>query len=290
MGKGPTIQELAEKEKAFRDYLKQIRTELEKDKAKEIGELDERIKNYYTDGGWSYKPLMSLDNVEVQQISSWSLDNVVKIMSSVKDAIFGNENPPEGVEIEKPESFVKSLGELANLNLLVLSRAYQAIQGILQTFATESSFRGKTLTKTELVAPGMSVFISIRSDVWRNKGFFNNDSIAQYLFIVKSFFSIEQAGDLSKFNDLLAYEELKAAWRTRIYALAETIADPKTPFSALAELDQQLGFYSEKLADIQAKINELQTKEVEKKLLQSRKTMNMRIEKLNKSNAMELQS
>lgn len=94
MGKGPTIQELSEKEKAFREYLTQIRTELEKDKEKDIKTLDVIIKDYYTAGKWTYKPLMQMDNVDIQQVSTWSLDNVTKILTSVRDAIFGNSTPP----------------------------------------------------------------------------------------------------------------------------------------------------------------------------------------------------
>lgn len=189
--------------------------------------------------------------------------------------------PPPGVSVEKPDGFSKSITEMANLNLLVLNRAFEAIQGILQTFSTESSYRGKSITKVELVAPGMTVFISIRSDVWKNKGFFNNDSIAQYLFIVKSFFSLEQAGDIAKFNSLLAYEELMAAYRTRMYALADTIADPNTPFSALTELDEQLGYYAGQIGKIQAMIDDLHSQKMAEKLKMAKHAIISRAKSLN---------
>ena len=57
MGQGPTIQQLAEEDKAFREYLAQIQQELEKDKAKDLENLEAKVKQYYSDGGWSYKPL-----------------------------------------------------------------------------------------------------------------------------------------------------------------------------------------------------------------------------------------
>lgn len=280
MGRGPTIEELAEKEEAFRKYLDQIRADLEKDKQKDIDDLKNIIDNFYQDGGWSFQPLMQTDKVEVQQVSAWSLDNVTKMMMAVRDAIFGNSTPPDGVSIEKPQSFANALGELADLNLLALDRAFAAVQGILETFATETSFRGKALTRTEVVAPGLTLFVSVRSDVWRSQGFFNNDSIAQYLFILRAFFSLDQAGDISKFNDLLAYEELKAAFRTRMLALSQKIADPSTPFSALVELEQELGHYAGQISSLQEKIDELQKKEIEKQTQLVRYAIRERRQKL----------
>lgn len=260
MGQGPSIQQLAEKEQAFRDYLSQIRGELEKDKAKDTENLQTEIEGYYKKGGWEYKPMLQLDKVEVQQVSSWSLDNIVKMLNAVSSAIFGTDDPPEGVKVEKPADLTKSMQYLDNLSLMVVSKAFSVIQGILETFATESSYKGQSITKVEVVAPGITVFVSIRSDVWKNRGFFNNDSIAQYMFIVRSFFSLQQAGDMSKINDIQAYEELKEAFRIRIGALSERIADPKTPFSAMEELDEELGFYASKLSEIQGMIESLETK------------------------------
>lgn len=280
MGQGPTIQELAERDNDFRKYLEQIRGELERDKKEDIEALETLITNFYQDGGWAYQPLMTLDNVEVQQVSSWSLDNITKILTSVRNAIFGNSAPPPGVTVDKPSSFTGSLAELSNLNLLVLNRSFEAVQGILQTFATESSYKGKAITRVEVVAPGMTIFISIRSDVWRSRGFFNNDEIAQYLFIVRCFFSLEQAGDISKYNDLMAYEALKSSFRTRMLALSQTISSPSTPFSALVELDTQLGYYADQIGKIQAKIDALQKKEIEAATCAARQAFAQRSAKL----------
>ncbi|MBN8865556.1 MAG: hypothetical protein J0H92_19430 [Sphingobacteriales bacterium] len=260
MGQGPSIQQMAEKEQAFRDYLTKIRGELEKDKEKDTQNLQVEIDNFYHKGGWEYKPMLQLDKVEVQQVSSWSLDNIVKMLNGVSSAIFGTDDPPEGVKVEKPSDLTKSMQYLDNLSLLLVSKAFSVIQGILETFATESSYKGQSITKVEVVAPGITLFVSIRSDVWKNRGFFNNDSIAQYLFIVRSYFSLQQAGDISKINDIQAYEELKTAFRIRISALSDRIANPETPFSAMEELDQELGFYANKLSEIQGMIESLETK------------------------------
>jgi hypothetical protein len=69
MGQGPTIQELAEREAKFRDYLKQIRSEAEADKAKDIDAVVGEAKKFYEKGGWDYKPLVQADLLDVQQLS-----------------------------------------------------------------------------------------------------------------------------------------------------------------------------------------------------------------------------
>lgn len=273
MGKGPTVQELAEQDENFRVYLNQIRGEVEADQAHDVKALDKIIEQYYTNGGWSYKPLLQLDALEVQQVSEWSLDNVSKILGAVRDAIFGDESPPPGTEIEKGAETALALAEMEGLNLLVMNKAFAVVQSILSTFATDTSYRGKALTKTELVAPGITVFISIRSDVWKSQGFFNNDSIAQYLYIVRSFFSAEQAGDIASFNSILAYSELAAAFDSRIEEIARLVADPATEFSALPELMQIMGFLSDQLSYIHAKIAELQSQKTTKLLAASHKAL-----------------
>jgi len=159
MGRGPSIQELAEQEQAFREYLDQIRGDIEKDKADDTIALDKIITTFYSDGGWAYSPLMQSDLLEVQQISTWSLANVVKIMTGVRDAIFGSSAPPPGVEIEKPSGTSNAIDKMQDLNLLALNRAFSAVQSILETFAVESSYRGKAITKVEVVAPGLTLFL-----------------------------------------------------------------------------------------------------------------------------------
>jgi hypothetical protein len=261
MGQGPTIQELAEREAKFRDYLKQIRSEAEADKAKDIDAVVGEAKKFYEKGGWDYKPLVQADLLDVQQLSSWSLDNVAKILEGVQKSLFGSSPQPSGVEIEKPDDFAKALGALGNLNVLVLARAFQLIQGVLETFATESSYKGKSILKSEVLAPGTTLFLSIRSDVWQNKGFFNNDYIGQYLVVARAYFSLQQAGDISKYNDLLAYEDLKTSYRARMRALADKIADPDLSFEAVVQLEAQVGYYAKQLTQIQVKIDELLEKE-----------------------------
>jgi hypothetical protein len=277
MGQGPTIQELAEKDKEFRKYLAQINDEVQVDKTRDIDSLKEKMAEFYKEGGWDdHKPIMQLEKVEVQQVSSWSLDNVTKMISAVKDAIFGNSVPPEGVKIEKPAELLQSVAQMSNLGLMVMNKAFAAIQGILQAFATESSYKGSAIQRTEVIAPGLTLFISIRSDVWRSKGFFNNDSIAQYLFVIRSQFSLKQAGDLANYNALVGYQELHSAFVTRLKALANVVANPATPYKALLELEEEMGYYAEQISELQAKINELSTEKIKKHLAQAKSAIHER--------------
>ncbi|MCG2616168.1 hypothetical protein LZZ85_17860 [Terrimonas sp. NA20] len=267
MGQGPTIQELADKDTEFRKYLAQINDEVQADKTRDIDSLKEKMTEFYKEGGWNdHKPIMQLDKVEVQQVSSWSLDNVTKMITAVKDAIFGNSEPPDGVQIEKPAELLQSVAQMSNLGLMVMNKAFSAIQGILQAFATESSYKGSAIQRIEVIAPGLTLFISIRSDVWRSKGFFNNDSIAQYLFVIRSQFSLKQAGDLADYNALIGYQEVHSAFVTRLKALAKVIADPATPYRALLELEEEMGYYAEQISELQAMINALSSEKIRKHL------------------------
>lgn len=276
MGHGPSISALAERDAEFRKYLDQIRGELEKDKEKDKETLEAEVDKYYAKGGWKYSPLMAGEQFDVQQMTAWSLDNVKKILNSVRDAIFGSAAPPEGIEVQKPDALEQSMKYLQELNLLALTRAFSLVQGVLETFATDTSFRGQSIIKVDVVAPGMTLFVSIRSNVWKSKSFFQNSAIAQYLYVMRSYFSVEQAGDISKYNDLLAYENIKQAYRTRMAALAEKIGDPNTPYSSLGELDEELGYYAENLANLQATIEELTKSEARRHLESARSALSHR--------------
>jgi len=281
MGKGPTIEELAERDDEFRAYLKQIRSEVEADKAKDLAVLKTDVEDYYTAGGWSYKPFLQMDALEVQQVSTWSLDNISKILEAVRDAIFGESDPPPDTVIEKGEDIGLALGEMEALELLLVNKAFAAIQSILTTFATDESYRGKALTKAQLVSPGITMFVSIRSDVWESKHFFGGDSIAQYFYLVRSYFSADQAGDIAKFNSVLAYLELATAFDQRIEELAQQIADKNTPASALPELMQILGFMSDQLAYIHEKIDELRAEKKARIMAASQQIVSERLKALN---------
>ncbi|WP_353815616.1 hypothetical protein [Agromyces sp. SYSU T00266] len=262
MGSTQGIQDKAKQDKEFEEWLAEKSKALEEQLKKTEGELEQEIEKYYAEGGWDdAKPYISGVLIDTLNSKEWSLDNVNRILSSVQSSMFGGTKPPEGVEIKNASDVGPSVAQMADLRLYVLGKAFEAVQGILQVFSTSSTTQAKEKKAVEMVAPGMTMFMSIRSASYTSQSFFTRQVISQYFYVFRIYFSIKQAGDISKFNDLMAYEDLKVAYRNKLKELADIIADPMIDFDAVRELDEQLEYYSEKLAAIQAKIEDLAAKE-----------------------------
>ncbi|WP_204326023.1 trypsin-like serine peptidase [Sulfitobacter sediminilitoris] len=263
MGSTSAIDREKNNEPEFRAWYEQKTKEIAADLAITEGKIEEDVTKYFAKGGWDdYKPFIEGISVDTLNSNEWSLDNVGKILSAVEGAIFGSGEPPKGIKVENESTVGPAIAQMADLRLYVLGKAFEAIQGILQVFSTSSKAETHEKYSIDLVAPGMTMFMSIKTASYENSGFFSNQVISQYYYVFKVYFSNKQAGDISKYNDLLAYEDLKAAYRNKIKVLANIIDDPLTTFEAVTQLDGQLEFYSKKLVDIQAKIDELSAKEM----------------------------
>lgn len=65
-----------------------------------------------------------------------------------------------GVEIEQPSESSKAIRKMQDLNLVALDRAFSAVQSNPETFAVETSYRGKAFTKVEVVASSKKAIIA----------------------------------------------------------------------------------------------------------------------------------
>ena len=259
MGHSPSIKELAEKESEFREYLKKIRVELESDTRKASSSLETEIGEYYQQGNWDdAKPFIQGENIDVQVQSSWSLDNVGKILEAIGKALFGSGLVPEGIKVEKTPDVTEAMKKMENLEVLAISKAFEAIQGIIQAFSVAAQMEFKVQKKVTQIAPGLTLFLYIGSNSYQSTSFFKNEQIFQYVFIYRVLFSSKQSGDIAKFNAISAYQESLAAYQKRIEDLSRIIADPTTSFESVIQLDKQQEFYTKKIDLIMDQIRKLQ--------------------------------
>lgn len=278
MGHSPSIKELANKESEFREYLKKIRIELESDTKNASSALETEIKKYYEEGNWDdFKPLIQGENIDVQVESSWSLDNFQKILNAISGALFGSGSVPEGVKIEKTPDLTEAMKNMKNLELLAVSKAFEAIQGILQAFSVAGEMEFKVEKKVTQIAPGLTLFLYIGSNSYQSKSFFKNEQIFQYALIYRVLFSNKQSGDVAKFNAISAYQELLAGFKKRIEYLARKIADPETTFESVIQLDKQQEFYTNQVNKI---LNEIKKLEVADALEIRTRTANLVAQKV----------
>ena len=118
--------------------------------------------------------------------------------------------------------------QIPSLQLLVMSAAFRAVQGILKSFVVKSSTTITMLSKIEVVAPGVTIFVYVNSNSFQQQSFFNNSMISQYFYLVNGYTSGQQLGDYSKFKDLQLFESEKEALRSVTYKVLGKMNDVNT--------------------------------------------------------------
>lgn len=261
MGKSKSIEELEASDKKFQDYLDERRKEIEKRQSETRKQMDADIEKFYREGGWDDRsPIMSASYVDVQHVSEWSLQNVNNILSAVEGAIFGSSNPPPGAVIDGDIANNPVIQAIPSLQLLVMSRAFTAIQGILEVFTTKSSTSISMIHKVEVVAPGVTIFVYINSNSFRQKSFFNNEIISQYFYMIDAYTSVKQLGNYSTFEDKNLFEKEKATLRK----LAERVLEKMETAETLEEISMfslQLDGIYDRLEKITERIYDLDKEE-----------------------------
>jgi hypothetical protein len=266
VGQSPSVASLAQTDKEFRDYLDGLKKDVDKETTEARQDLDKMIDNHYKTGGWDdRKPFVQGMNVDVQHMREWSLDNVKKILDATKSALFGKTDLPKdsGVKVNKEDpAFEPAIKAMASFELYIASKAFEAIGGILETFAMKTGVTIKKDVRKEAVAPGWTLFLSLREYNYQSQKFFNNETISQYFYLYDVQYSVKEGKSLSKMSDHLAYENLKTGWRTRIDNLSETIANPATSFEAVQKLVTELEYYEKQLEAATKKYEELERERV----------------------------
>jgi len=257
MGKSKSIEELEAADKKFENYLDGKRKEIEARQSETRAKMDADIEKFYREGGWDdRKPVMSASYVDVQNMSEWSLGNVNKILSAVEGAIFGSSNPPPGTAIDSDITSNPVIQKIPSLQLLVMARAFTAIQGILEAFTMKSSTNITMLHKVEVASPGLTIFVYVNSNSFRQQSFFNNDLITQYFFMADAYSSAKQLGDYTNFEDLRLFEEEKENLRKIARNLISVMSEA-TELTQIDALSRQLDGIYDRLEQITERINDL---------------------------------
>lgn len=259
MGKSISIEELEAADTKFAKYLEDRRKEIAATAKTTRKTMNEAIEKFYKDGKWDdRKPVCSAEYIDVQNISEWSLTNVNKILDAVGGAIFGSKNPPPGTKLDNAVEAGNNvvLNAVGGLQMLALSKAFSAIQGILEAFTVKSSTTITTHHKIEVVTPGVTVIVYTSSNSFQQKSFFNNSLISQYFFMIDVYSSVKQLGDYTKFQDVQLFEEEKASLRLIARRLITRMGEVEK-IEQIEQLTKQLDGVYERLAVITAKIDEL---------------------------------
>ena len=260
MGRSNSIDEQQKLNDKFREYVNQIRVDLDKSVTTEQSALEARIKEHYAKLN-DDSSLLSSNYRHLTTASEWSLTAVNTMIAQCRDAIFGAKAPP-GVKQDVPTPEVSnSIKTMTNLNLLIANAAFDVVQGLLVSLGSKTSTGVSAKSDMKPLAPGLKLFITVLENTYHRQDFFQNDSIVQNVFIFDCRFSVKEVKAESKFSDSQYYEDQKTAIRNQMAAVVKSIEklDPTADdypllvakYWKIAEVwNTQLGAIDEKLQGI----------------------------------------
>ncbi|KQN54690.1 hypothetical protein ASE98_17185 [Pseudomonas sp. Leaf48] len=215
MGQSNTIEEQQKQNAKFQAYVDQMRTDLDKSLTTQTAALNDKIKAHYS----KYNDDASMISSSYQHlttVSEWSLASVNVMIDSCRKAIFGGKLP-DGAKKDTPTAEVTAaIQAMTNLDLLIANAAFDAIQGLLTSVGSKTETSITVKTDEKLLAPGMTLFITVMENSYHRKDFLSDESIVQTLFLFDVRFSIKEGKAVTKLNDLQAYENQKQSMRNQL--------------------------------------------------------------------------
>jgi hypothetical protein len=209
MGSSNTIEQQTKLNAEFQKYIDDQTAIMNKKSEQAKADIAKAIDTYYTAGKFTdAKPLIAGSYQHLSTFSEWSLQNVEKMITSIRGAIFGGPPPTgstktTGAQAPDPNAVTK----LASMELVIAAAAFDAIQGILGTITSQTGTDIKMDTQTKVLAPGLTLFICMMENQYSRSDFLTNNTIIQTFYIFETRLSVQQMGNLAAFDE--AQENLK---------------------------------------------------------------------------------
>lgn len=260
MGQSNTIEQQQEKNKDFQTYVDQMRKDLDKSLATETSALNARVKEHYSKYGDDALMIASSYR-HLTTASEWSLKSINVMIDSCRKAIFGGKLP-DGAKKDTPTAEVgAAIQAMTNLDLLIANAAFDAVQALLTSVGSTTSTSISVKSDEKMLAPGMTLFITVVENAYSSKSFFSNETIIQNLFLFEVRFSIKEGKAMSRLSDLQAYENQKQSMRNLLTkidaAVAELDPDKDDFLTSLAKYTATSDILNTRLKAIDDKLQEI---------------------------------
>lgn len=222
MGKSNSIEQQAKMNQEFQQYIDTQTKALSATTKQARADMDKTIAEYYKSGQWDdVSPVAAKTYQHMTTTSEWSLTSVSQMIDSLRNTIFGtattpvggNPTPPADGKVTPPVDnkvpatpsiLEANMSQMAHMQTLIATAAFTAIQGMMLAFTakTETSLQSQATVKE--LAPGLTLFLCIIENRFKNSTFFTNNMIVQTVYVYDVRFSVQQAGDLAEFNQVQA--------------------------------------------------------------------------------------
>lgn len=197
MGASKSIKTLAEENQEFQEFIQNIE--------KQTSGIRDRLLKVVADGAQTFYKANKYDHSIVaenvfsdyQTTSTWSLDNVTKIVKQITSALTGAK-PVSGDSIVEPDEKTRKELEQRQPAILavqdnVVQTALALIGGIMQSFEQVNAVKTTESTRSISLGNGLHMFFAANVQVKSDKRFFESSFIQQYSLAYSLYFSVDEA-------------------------------------------------------------------------------------------------
>ncbi|SHJ93036.1 hypothetical protein SAMN02745163_02854 [Clostridium cavendishii DSM 21758] len=244
MGRSNSINNLANQNQEFNNYMSQCTTNLKNRTKSETDEFLSKVDEFYSCNKWDKKPLGDGEHYDYCQKSEFSLDGVTETIKGIAKAVFGGDSSPKGTTIQKTEEVAKAILSIADFQLLALNAATAFITNIMDAFRNSASANYQYTISSQSLAPGLTLHVLCLNDSFQRKDFFNNEFIIENVFSFKLIYSFgkamveENMEYFQKHAQLIA--KLESSQDTLQDKYNEALVDPTTSQETLDLLQKRL--------------------------------------------------
>lgn len=239
MGVAPGINDLSKTNTEFQKYIDEQSKAMNLAASNAKKDMDAAIQNFYKQGNWDdAAPFTSGSYQHLTTAETWSLEHISEMINAIRGAVFGGsvvppaQNPSnvptkvgEGTKVEPQKPAVQgAIKQMADMDLLIASAAFDIIQGILTGFTAQANASIVHNFSQKEVAPGLSLFVTVMENEYHRSDFFSDQRIVQNFYIFDCRMSLKRASSIATFNQIQALMNQEAAFQTQTDLIAGKIA------------------------------------------------------------------
>ena len=230
MGHSNSIAEQSKANAEFEKYITDTNADLDKQAAAAWTTIHDNIAAHYAPFSNESIEIAKGSYKHVTTLSEWSLDNVSKMIKTIQGAIFGTtaQNVPGSTTTSEEDKNKPGVSQailaMSNLQLLIANTAFNAIQGILESFTSTTKTELMSNSKVVPLSPGLTLFLYIIENNMQESRFFKNEMICQNFYLYECRYSLAEGKSIINFNQLSALADIEAAYNQQEAKLATAIA------------------------------------------------------------------
>ncbi|MEO7259975.1 MAG: hypothetical protein ABI047_01705 [Jatrophihabitantaceae bacterium] len=256
MGKSPSIQDLEAKDREFANYIDGVRQQLNAQADGMDQHINDQITRWKTNAP-DARVIVTGRNLDFVHESSFSLEKLANILTTIAKAVFAGTEAPPGAMVEAAaqkeveEALGSAVAETAAIELFIAGKVFDVLGNIIYNFGSSTKVSFNSSITSQALGLGMQMFVAVGEQTYSSESFFNNETIYEYVYTYQVFYSLEQlknetdqtiANGLA--NQITDFEKKK-----------QTIPLPDDPTGPQgAKYDSLMAWYTKHIADAQAQL------------------------------------